>query len=109
MSLAAGVYVYFIAIEGHYKCPAVLAGTGGRDVAPAALLSTEEWMRLRGLSPASFSARWTPLLRPHGPGDNQQVGGNRMHALARPAPGQILPQDAFDLVEQTGAGMKVRF
>jgi hypothetical protein len=105
VALAAGVYVYWIALEGQYEqVPAAGAGTGNGG--PVALVSKDEWSRLRGLSPAYFSSPSGPLLKPFGPGDNQQVGGNRMHAVARPAPGRILPKAVYDLVQQT-YGMKV--
>jgi hypothetical protein len=101
VSLAAGVYVYWIAIQGR---PAPMeSGT-------PALVSEEQWKRLRGLSPSCFAAPNTPLLPPFGPGDNKETGGNRLHAVSRGVPGHLLPKDVFDIVELSGSmgGMKVR-
>jgi hypothetical protein len=103
VSLAAGVYVYWIAIQGEYRPASKNSGT-------TALVSEEQWRQLRGLSPSCFTAPNTPLLPPFGPGDNEKTGGNRLHAVSRGVPGRILPQDVFDILEFSGSmgGMKVR-
>ena len=102
VSLASGVYVYWVAIQGEYR--PVLADSG-----TTALVSEEQWRQLRGLSPACFTVPDTPLLEPFGPGDNDASGGNRLHAVSRGAPGANLPKDVFDLMEHSASmgGMKV--
>jgi len=100
VSLAAGVYVYWIAIQGEYR-PA------SKDSGTTAVVSEEQWKQLRGLSPSCFAAPNTALLPPFGPGDNGATGGNRLHAVSRGVPGRMLPKDVVDFGEYSSIpGMK---
>jgi len=106
VALAACVYTRWLALEGPAaateRCKGALSG------APD-FVSTEQWARLRGLSPRRLAAANAPLFAPYGTGDNAQKGGNRMHALQAPVPGDLLPpgvQQYFGAVNGMPGGAK---
>jgi len=101
ISLSACVFTCYVALEGPAaataRCTRKLVKTPGPAAHP--FVSAQHWERLRKLSPKAMTPPGTPLLRPFGPGDNAQTGGNRMHSLLQGVKGDLLPPSVQAFLE----------
>ena len=99
VGLAACVFTSWVALEGFATAEKLtLAGSNTQE-----LVSNEQWGKVRGLSPSAMAAPGTPLLGPFGSGDNAERGGNRMHAVLRAVPGDVLPSSVQLFLQSVGS------